>query len=327
MSTNRVKAIQDEKKHREDGDSNRKWYIEQAVLDELNMKQFKSKEGSSFLAIIPPLDPDKYFGLKIYVHYNIGANTDAYLCPKMMKNQKCTLCERREQLIAKGATKEIAKAFSCFPPRYLFLVVDMTSADTEAEGVQLYDSPQTINDEILGLSQNKRTGEIVDISDPKSGKVLVFDRKGMKATDTKYSAFSLEDREPLSKEWLGVADVEEFLHYGTEKEILESLGAVAREEGADSAEDAAPEQPTRRPIARTRTSAVEEPAEAKEKEPATEPAVATPRRRVSREAVAESTAAAQVAPVEMKETSEPTEDDVRKRLKERLAKRRTQQEG
>ena len=79
-------AIESEAKAAASGRSDdRLWYINQDLLEKLGIKQWKGKEGDNFLRIVPPLDPNAYFALKIFVHYNVGPTGDAFLCPKMMK--------------------------------------------------------------------------------------------------------------------------------------------------------------------------------------------------------------------------------------------------
>lgn len=338
----RMEAIKGEEKQREQGGYGvpRKWYVKSEVLDKLGLKQYKAGEGDNFLAIIPPPNPDKYFGLKIFVHYNIGPNTDAFLCKKMMKGERCVLCERREQLKSAEAEESLVKALSCFPPRYLFWVVNMKSPETEADGVQLYDGPQTINDEILGLSRNKRTHEMLDISDPDKGKVLVFERKGLKALNTEYKAFSLEDRDPLPDKWLIDHELDEVLHYGTDEEMLASLGTSVRK-GPDGEVDPPPSSSSR---VRTRSTATAPAAEEKDdapppaserrrpvREPAPAPAAAEERvveKPPTTEAPAQRRRAAPVreeAPAAATEAAPaPAEGDdaIRNRLRDRLARRR-----
>ena len=323
----RVDAVKQEQKNKAEGGFGvpRKWYINQKFLDETGMKQYKAKEGTNFLYLCPPAnDPDckKYFGLKIFVHYNIGANTDAYLCPKMMLGKKCVLCEKREKLKAANAPADVVKAFSSFPPRYLFIAYDCASPETEEMGPQVYDAPQTINDEILGLSKDKRTGEVIDISDPKKGKILAFDREGKGAHNTKYRSFSLEALGDVPKEWLDVVPAfEDLLHYGTEEEMLASLGVETRVEEPDDAspsEQAAPAKVATRSRTATVAAAVEE----KKVEPVKEETKAEEpvrRRRIARDEAP----AVEAEPVKEQAAApaaEPeAENDIRARLRARLA--------
>jgi len=335
----RLDTIKNEAKERAEGGFGgvkRKWYTDNEKLEKLGMKQYKAKQATNFLSIIPPEDATKYFGLKVFIHFDIGANHDAYLCPKMMKGEKCILCERREQLKTQEADKELLKAFSCFPPRYLFIVVDRASKETEAIGPQLYDASQGINDEILGLSKDRRTGEVIDISDIDNGRMLVFDRTGKGATSTRYSAFELEKQDPIPDEWLDIPTIEELLHYGTQEEMAASMGLVARDGEPEDAPDpamtntprsrrAASVTPEVKPEVQQPTAPVAEPAPVTAPAPVAAPAAeSTRRRRIPRdgaEASVPAPAATTPAAASAEPASAPAEDDIKKRLRERLAAR------
>jgi len=352
----RMSAIEKEQKTKESGNYGieRKWYIDQDALDKHGIEQYKAKVSTNFLSIVPPPDPDAYFGLRIFVHYNIGPNKDAFLCPRMMLGERCCICERQDQLKAAEADADVVKALGCFPPRYLFLAVDESSAETSEKGPQLYDAPQTINNEILGLSKNRKTGESIDISDPENGKMLVFDRVGTSATNTRYSAFELDKREPLADEWLKVPDISELLYFASEEEMMKSLSASVRksepaeeEGGSRSGRRGAVEPSARRgrgeattteePPARqskTRAAAVEEAEPPEEKAASTTEAEEEPttrRRRIPREEESvEEKPPRDSAPSEDeggKEDTSAADSDVKSRLRDRLKKRRSSQEG
>ncbi len=177
-------------------------YFNMEALSDLGIELFKSQEGDNFIAIVPPPDADAYFGYEIFPHFGVGPDDGKFLCPRMMKKGKCPLCEEYRRLKGDSdADQETMKTLNAFPPRYLFWVVDMTSAESEAKGVQLYDAPMTVNDGILAESRDKRSGKVLDISDPDSGSILAFTRVG-KGKRSRYQAFSLEERDPLPQEWL-----------------------------------------------------------------------------------------------------------------------------
>lgn len=357
----RTDAVQREQKQRDEGyGDSRKWYLDSDLMDKIGVQQFKAKVGTNFLDLIPPTDTEVYFGVPIFVHYNLGPNSsDAYLCPNMMKDvlqkrasvmkeeklkerliaiiegipKRCPACERRDQLKAAEADEDVVKALTCFPPRYLFMAVDVSSPDEEKKGPQIYDAPKTVNDEVLGLSRDRRTGEVIDITDLDKGKTLIFDRKGKGAHDTRYSAFELENRDPIPDKWLDVPEIEEFLHFGTEEEMEESLGASVRREESEASqdEDRTPRRRSRSTESqekdtegaedtgsrRRRGGSDEQPAE--EKSAGGDEKPAARRRRIPRDKDAEP---------ESKESDEKPadekvdEDTTKARLRERLARRR-----
>ena len=314
----------------------RKWYTNKELLKKQGIKEFKTKVSTNFLRLCPPENPDVYFGLRIFVHYNMGPNgSDAFLCPAMMKGELlkigrndladklpaiCPICKRREVLVAAEADKDVTKAFSCFPPRYLYIVFNVETEETEKEGAQLYDAPQKINNEILGLSQNRRTGEVIDISDIDNGKVLVFDRTGTGALTTSYGAFELDKGEPIPDKWLdGVLPIEEFLHFASEKELQESLGTSAPEEPASEIKAVTSEEPRQRRSRRPLSEPVVEKKEEPKAATIAEGEHVRRRQRISRDEQPEETSSEAPKAEAGEDTSA---DDVKARLKERLAKRR-----
>jgi len=331
----RVEAVQRAAKESSEGSygPKRAWYVDSDILEKLGIDAYKAKVGTNFLRIIPPENPDEYFGMRVFVHFNIGPNNDAYLCPKLMKNERCPLCERRDALLAKEADKEVLKMYSCFPPRYLFFIVDVSSKETEEKGPQIYDAPQGVNEEILGLSKDRRTGEIIDISDPDKGKVLIFDRKGTKAQNTRYSAFELEEGDPVPDDWLAIPTFGEVLKYATTEELEKALAGMGQRAVEPEPEpDPEDDQPVRRRMRASAPAAA--PAAAPVAPPAPAPAVEAPVRRRRRledvPAAANSAPPAAPAPAALAPapaaTSAPAapaaEDDVRRRVRERLARHR-----
>jgi len=329
----RMDAINKELKQKESGfTSDRHWYINTEALDKLSIKQYKATEGDNFLRILPPLDPEAYFGLAIFVHYNLGPDkNDAFLCPRMMKKERCVICERQDALKAKGVEDTVWKKLGCFPPRYLYLARDCKNDETMDEGTQLYDAPQTVNNEILTLSKDRRSGEVVDVSDPDDGKLLVFTRTGMKATNTRYSGFELEKDDPIPEEWLdNLPELEDCLQYASEEDMLKALGLPPEEivdTPPDGEKEDTPEPPARSGRReRTRTSDVadtsaekETPKDEKEDVPKNDPEPSTRRTRRSPDREVEKDAPADTG----KADDTAGDDSVKSRLRERLAKRKS----
>ena len=198
----RINAIQKEAKNGNGG--SRYDMLDSEILEDLGIEKFVVKgDVDAFISIIPPEDPDVYFAKKLFVHYGIGVNNAAFLCPNMMTGDPCPICEERKKLMDAGEKKEVISELN-WTVRFLFFIVDWTDGNTIDEGVKYYLAPKTVNDGVINLSKNKRTGEFIDISNPKDGKVLVFSRKG-KGLSTRYVGFSLEDRDDaLDDEWLDV---------------------------------------------------------------------------------------------------------------------------
>lgn len=219
----RLDAIRGEAKSAENRYRDRRSFVDFAKLDELGIKMYKAREKDNFLAIIPPKDPNVFFGCKVFVHRGIGPNDDSYLCPAKHQNLHCPVCDERKRLQEAGEDEAVIRSFGCYPPRFLYFVVDMSSRETMELGPQLYDAASSINEQILSLSKNKRTGEVIDVSDPVEGCTVVFTRKGLTKTTTRYISFELEKREPLREEWLDVPDFSEVLVQTSPEELAAAL--------------------------------------------------------------------------------------------------------
>jgi len=191
----RLAAIRQEKL-----DSSRKFYghsfINVDMLSDLKISEYKPVEGDNFIAIVPPKNTKTYIGKKLFTHGNIGVNNSAYLCNNVMFGERCPICDEFQKLAKEETAWDDMKNFK-WGVRYMFLVIDMHDDTTVAKGLQLYVAPKTVNDELLTLSEDRRTGAYIDIADPITGKTVMFKRTGMKKENTKYSGFSLEDRESI----------------------------------------------------------------------------------------------------------------------------------
>ena len=319
----RMDAIKKEKVYSDRGFEG-KTYVDLEALSKMDIASYKAGANENFVAIVPPLEEDSYFGKRVYVHYDIGVDRSAVLCLSKMFDKPCPICEERSRLEKSEGRRgrddsDIQDEINALRPsvRYLFWIVDMTNDRTKDEGVQLYDAPKRINIEIISLSVNKRTGELLDISSVKDGKTLVFIRKGKAMKDTKYSGFELEDRKPLRKEWLEqVLPWDEVLKEYSYDEIAQECGDFGEEEPTRrSRHPEDEEEPTRR----SRHTEEEEPArrgrhtEDEEEEP-------TRRSRHSEEEEPPKRGRRRVSEKE-DEASEPVDesvDDLKERIRKRL---------
>jgi len=87
----RIDAIKREKEQNASGRSG-EFYLDTARLkEEWGVEQWKPEEGDNFIAIIPPEDPDCYFGVKISPHFDVGPKNGAFLCPAEHRKQRCVI--------------------------------------------------------------------------------------------------------------------------------------------------------------------------------------------------------------------------------------------
>jgi len=135
-----------ERKHVEDlifNDSFEKFGFERRRLfTDKNLKFYQLKERDNRIVIIPPIyEPElvnneavwKSFGIALYRHDGMTPNKDSFPCVNLMRGERCPFCEK---YIALKNTKEKA----VYKPRVrgLIWVVDVSSKETEAEGVKLW---------------------------------------------------------------------------------------------------------------------------------------------------------------------------------------------
>ena len=167
------------------------YMIDDTLCKEFGFNKFVPKPGNVFLAILPRPDSPAFFE-QIYVHYDVGPNHYAFLCPNKMYDERCPVCERRKELSDKGEPDEVVKLYS-WSSRVFMWVVNIENARSVGEGVYLYDAPLGVLKGIAGQTKDTRTGEIIDISDPVEDLELQFTRVG-KDMHTKYNAYKTQRR-------------------------------------------------------------------------------------------------------------------------------------
>lgn len=212
MAKKRLNAIKQEREETKQRGVSRFVYVNTAVAERLGLQQYKVADGDNFVSILPPKKEDEFYGKKVFIHSNIGADNRVFLCPNKMKKKPCPICEEIARIRVKNPDDE---CLAVLRPRlrYLFFVVDVTSKETIKKGVMFWDAPTTVKDEIVSLSQDRRSGKLVDVSDPDDGRDILFTKSG-KGLKTRYSAFELEEREPIPDEWIKqVCDFEKILNW------------------------------------------------------------------------------------------------------------------
>lgn len=153
------------------------------------IKAFKVKDGGNSIRIIEPTwDDPEHFGLDIYVHYGIGPEKQTYLCPSKMNNEPCPICEERARAVRSG-DEEYAKELE---PRKRVLVY-LIDRNNEKEGVLIWAMPKSFDTDLISISQDKRTGEILQIDDPFEGYDVDFEKQGAKDR-TRYTGISIARR-------------------------------------------------------------------------------------------------------------------------------------
>lgn len=175
-----------------------------------DIKFFKPKVGDRAIRILPPTwDDAEHFGVDIFVHYGVGSDNGAYLCPETNFNEsareKCPICEDQKRAVRDGDT-ELERELRA-SHRVLVWMIDR---DNEDQGPILWSMPFGVNQDIMAGCFD-RSGEVFPVDDPENGYDIEFVREG-EGMRTKYKSVRTARREsPLSdddaqfNEWVGVA--------------------------------------------------------------------------------------------------------------------------
>ena len=150
------------------------------ILEDIPL--YKPTEGENLIRILPPTwEEPNHYGMDIYVHYNVGPDSAAYLCLNKMKGEDCPICEERINAEHEG-DKDYAKKLKP-TKRVLFYLIDR---DKEKEGLKAWASPWTVDKEIMIQATDSRTREFFPVDDPDEGFDVKVTRTGA-AEQTKYS--------------------------------------------------------------------------------------------------------------------------------------------
>lgn len=204
-----------------------------------DVQLFKPSEGDNNIRILyPTWDGAEHYGLDAFVHYGIGADESAYLCPHEMKGEPCPICEERHAAQKAGDTEYADK----LKPSKRVLVY-IINRDKPKDGVQLWSMAWTIDRDISALAIDKRTGEVYAIDHPDEGYDISFERKGT-GMKTEYLGLQIDRRpSPIGndqwEEYIQahpIPDLLNFFDYDHIKAVLE--GAVASPADDDDDGDA-----------------------------------------------------------------------------------------
>jgi hypothetical protein len=167
-----------------------------------SVKMWKPNDGDNRIRILPPTwEKAKHFGLDIYVHYAVGPDRQTYLCLQKMKNEADPIAEERE-IARRDEDETYAKQLEA-KRRVLVYIIDR---DHEKDGVQAWAMPWTVDRDIVKVSVDKGTGEVLPIDHPEDGYDVEFEKKGAKDR-TEYLGVAIARRSsPLGKsDWLNYA--------------------------------------------------------------------------------------------------------------------------
>lgn len=179
----RPRSSEEAKKRADAGGSNFDSYVKETI------KLFTPRGGDNIIRIMPPTWKDAaHFGYDIYLHYNIGSDNSAYLCPDKMAGKPCPICEERARAEKAGDADYASKLKP--NKRVLVWMIDRNEAK---DGPIMWSMPWTIDRDILKISIDKSTGEMLPIDHPYEGFDVEFERKGT-GTKTEYIGIAIARR-------------------------------------------------------------------------------------------------------------------------------------
>jgi len=205
--------------------------------DEFSGKLWKCGEGEHQIDPIPYVcgnnDPKLHPGedayvLHLWVHYGVGVNQDAYICPaRSGYNKPCPICEYREDLrrgddFDQDLVKELTPKH-----RNILNILCYDSEKEEGKGVQIFDVAHWFFEKhfselakMPSRGVGKSTDSFIYYADPTEGKTLCFTRKGT-SRNTEFIGHKFLDRDyTIPDEILDAAfPIDDCVNYHTYDEI------------------------------------------------------------------------------------------------------------
>ena len=155
-----------------------------------DLQLFKPAEGSNKVRIMPPGWEDaEHYGYRIHVHYGIGPNNDAYLCPYNTVNpitgatrQPCPICEERNRVM--DTDEDYAKTLR--PTSRVLVNLLRRGGKGSKPVIEAWAMPASLDKAIMQQSVDDETQEVLPIDCPEEGYDLDIMREGT-GINTKYS--------------------------------------------------------------------------------------------------------------------------------------------
>ncbi len=172
--------------------------------------------GDHMVDIIPykagRFDPDKNlkpgdytYVLIAWVHYGIGVNQDAFICPAKNYNKPCPICEDREKLRKEeNFDEDLIKSLTP-KKRSIYNIVVYDNEKEQAKGVQIWDVAHWFMERLItplakAPSRGSKTVPFIPFTDPDEGKSISFERQGTGADNTSFIGHKFVDREYIIEE-------------------------------------------------------------------------------------------------------------------------------
>jgi hypothetical protein len=153
-----------------------------------------SPKKENMIRILPPTwkNPGHY-GHDVWIHYSVGPNNAAIVCPYKMKNESCPVCQAQSVAETNGNEKE-AKEFKPTRRVLVWLIDRKEEAEKKEKTVPLlWAMPWTVDRDITKVCRDRATGSLFQIDHPDTGYDVYFDReqKGASSQNVEYTGFQV----------------------------------------------------------------------------------------------------------------------------------------
>ena len=237
-----------------------------------HIKLWKPSEGKNRIRILPRTwedgDGPAHWAFPVYIHYKVGPDNGAFLCPQKMGQGPCPICEERAEYAARG-DEEGAKALR---PSFAFAtwIIDRKNP---GDGPQIFRMPaQKIEQEICSVSRDDK-GATLKIDHPDAGYDVMFQRSGS-LDRTQYTGVqvartesSLSDDDDEYNDWLDFIEdnpIPETFNFYSYEYIARAFGKISAAGSTPEVEEEEEEEEIetrsrRRRRARTSVDEIDEP--------------------------------------------------------------------
>lgn len=167
---------------------------------------YKYRDGENVVRLIEStFDAKMLSWFEGWVHYGVGPSDSQCFCLRLMVGQKCPECEVADQEKQAGVENKDNTHFA--KARSWSWIIDRKD---ESKGVQLMSMPgchynpytkkqMGFTYDLFNRCRNRKTGDFLNIVDPKEGRDISFIKAGSGKTGTTYSNIDKDDENsPLS---------------------------------------------------------------------------------------------------------------------------------
>lgn len=230
------RSVEDTKRRQSQGPND----FDKIVRDDIKM--WKPNDGDNRIRILPPTwEGAKHFAYDIHVHYGVGPDRNSYLDLTKHLDKPDPITEAREAARReRDPDEKYIKELDSKTRAGIYLI----DRDHESEGVQFWAAPWGVDRDIVTVSIDRDSGEVLPIDDPEEGFDILFTKRGT-GIKTEYTGVQVARRSSrLGKsEWLDFAvdnpipSVLKFYDYDQIAKAFNGGSGRERDRGRDDRDD------------------------------------------------------------------------------------------